>query len=64
MGAQGGGNIGEEGKQAIDRERASDDTYLSGAGQRELNRNPSLACTIANSRVIASTAPLLAVYAN
>lgn len=31
--------------------------------QRSSN-SPSLACTIANSRVIANTAPLLAVYAN
>ena len=39
-------------------------TYLSGAGQSELNLNPSFACTIANSLVIANTAPLLAVYAS
>lgn len=39
-------------------------TYFRGAGQRALNRNPSFACTMASSRVIASTAPLLAVYAN
>lgn len=39
-------------------------TYLRGAGQSELKRNPSLACTMASSRVMASTAPLLAVYAN
>lgn len=38
--------------------------YLSGAGQSALKRNPSFACTIASSRVMAKTAPLLAVYAN
>ncbi len=38
--------------------------YLRGAGQRALKRIPSLACTIANSLVIAKTAPLLAVYAS
>ena len=38
--------------------------YFRGAGQSALNRNPSRACTMASSRVIASTAPLLAVYAN
>jgi hypothetical protein len=36
-------------------------THLRGAGQSELKRKPSLACTIASSRVRASTAPLLAV---
>lgn len=41
-----------------------EESYLSGAGQSELNLNPSRAWTIANSRVIARTAPLLAVYAN
>ena len=39
-------------------------TYLSGAGQSELKRNPSFAWTMASSRVMASTAPLLAVYAS
>lgn len=39
-------------------------TYLRGAGHKELNRKPSRACTIANSLVMANTAPLLAVYAN
>lgn len=38
--------------------------YFNGAGQSALNLNPSLACTIANSLVIANTAPLLAVYAS
>ena len=37
------------------------ETYLRGAGQSALNLNPSFACTIANSLVIANTAPLLAV---
>lgn len=32
--------------------------------QRSSSNSPSLACTIANSRVIANTAPLLAVYAS
>lgn len=36
-------------------------TYFNGAGQSELNLNPSRACTMANSLVIANTAPLLAV---
>ena len=39
-------------------------TYFSGAGHNALNLNPSRACTIASSRVMASTAPLLAVYAS
>ena len=38
--------------------------YFRGAGHRELNLKPSLACTMANSLVSARTAPLLAVYAN
>ena len=37
------------------------ETHFSGAGHNALNLNPSFACTIASSLVIASTAPLLAV---
>lgn len=39
-------------------------SYFRGAGQSALNLKPSLAWTMASSRVMASTAPLLAVYAS
>lgn len=38
--------------------------YFNGAGQSALNLMPSRACTMANSLVMARTAPLLAVYAS
>lgn len=51
---------------SLDTKRFSntENTYFRGAGHKALNRNPSRACTMANSRVNARTAPLLAVYAN
>jgi hypothetical protein len=57
----------QKGSAGIISSRTSEEarsTYLSGAGQRELNRKASLAWQIANSRVNAMTAPLLAVYAS